>query len=70
MDLGVISSRVKMLREKSSSNKRVRKWHGAKKDGTVVRDLLESVDDVQLSIKLSFPPVFSEVKRLLLGYVC
>ena len=42
---------------------------GPKKDRTIVRDLFETVGDFQLSMKVSFPPVFSEVKRLLPGYV-
>ena len=67
MDLGVISSRVKMLREKSSSNKNEKTWHWPRKDGTMVRDPFESAVDFQLSIKVGFPPVFSEVKRLLPG---
>ena len=48
----------------------MKKWHGARKGVTIVRDPFESVDDFQISIEVSFPPVFSEVKRLLPGYAC
>ena len=43
----------------------MKKWHGAKEDMTIVRDPFESVDDFQISIEVSFPPMFSEGKRLL-----
>ena len=48
----------------------MKKWQGARKGVTIVRDPFESIDDFQISIEVSFPPVFSEVKRLLLGYAC
>ena len=45
----------------------MKKWQGARKGVTIVRDPFESIDDFQISIEVSFPPVFSEVKRLLPG---